>query len=265
MTGRRTVLRVAGVLISEACRRLPADSRHDREQEWTAELAVIIDDPSLRPRWRRHLRAMRFAMAQNRTVRRLTRPAGLERVRAIMVRTALASAGAAVVLAVSAIILDTVAARSSADSSPVAGAEIWALMLATAAGLLCALIMASLGITRVARSFRPQQPPASREAGMGQLAWRAARTARMARAAFVGGVLAFTAAAIAGTVSSAVVHGPSAASRLLALSAALLAIGGAACLGVAAILAVAAAVARLWRLNRRVQGAAGPGEGPRRP
>lgn len=257
MTGRRTVLRVAGVLISEACRRLPADSRHDREQEWTAELAVIIDDPSLRPRWRRHLRAMRFAMAQSRTVRRLTRPAGLERVRAIMVRTALASAGAAVVLAVSAIILDTVAGRSSSDSSPVVGAEIWALTLAMAAGLLCALIMASLGMTRVARSFRPR---ASREAGIGQPAWRAAR---LARAALVGGVLAFTAAAIAETVSTSV-HGPSAVSRLLALSAALLAIGGAACLGVAAILAVAAAVARLWRLNRRVQGAAGVGDGPRR-
>jgi hypothetical protein len=259
MTGRRTVLRVAGVLISEACRRLPDDSRHDREQEWTAELAVIIDDPSLRPRWRRHLRAMRFAMAQSRTVRRLTRPAGLKRVRAIMVRTALASAGAAVVLAVSAIILDTVADPSSS----VVGAEIWALTLAMAAGLLCALIVASLGITRVARSFRPQQPPASREAGIGQPAWRAARTARIARAAFVGGVLAFTAAAIAETVSTSV-HGPSAVSRLLALSAVLLAIGGAACLGVAVILAVAAAVARLWRLNRRVQGAAGPGEGPRR-
>jgi hypothetical protein len=260
MTGRRTVLRVAGVLISEACRRLPADSRHDREQEWTAELAVIIDDPSLRPRWRRHLRAMRFAMAQSRTVRRLTRPAGLERVRAIMVRTALASAGAAVVLAASAIILDTVAGGSSSESSPVVGAEIWALTLAMAAGLLCALIMASLGMTRVARSFRLR---ASREAGTGQPAWRAARTARLARAAFVGGVLAFTAAAIAGTVSTSV-HGPSAVSRLLALSAALLAIGGAACLGVAAILAVAAAVARLWRLNRRVQGAAGAGDGPRR-
>jgi len=68
---------VADALISEACRRLPEDSRHDREQEWTAELAVIIDDPSLRPRWRRPLRAMRFALAQSRTVRRLTRPAGL--------------------------------------------------------------------------------------------------------------------------------------------------------------------------------------------
>jgi len=180
-----------------------------------------------------------------------------------MVRTALASAGAAVVLAVSAIILDPVAGRSSSESSPLVGAEIWALTLALAAGLLCALIMASLGITRVARSLRPQKPPASREAGTGQPAWRPARTARIARAAFVGGVLAFTAAAIAGTVSASV-NGPSAVSRVLALSAVLLAIGGAACLGVAAILAVAAAVARLWRLNRRVQSAAAPGEGPRR-
>jgi hypothetical protein len=181
------------VLISEACRRLPDDSRHDREQEWTAGLAVIIDDPGLRPRWRRHLRAMRFAMAQSRTVRRLTRPAGLERVRAIMVRTALASAGAAVVLAASAIILDLVAGGSSSDSSPVVVAEIWALTLTMAAGLLCALIVASLGMTRLARSFRPQQPPASREAGRGQPTWRTARTTRMARAAFVGGVLAFPA------------------------------------------------------------------------
>jgi hypothetical protein len=177
MTGRRAVLRMAGVLISEACRRLPDDSRHDREQEWTAGLAVIIDDPGLRPRWRRHLRAMRFAMAQSRTVRRLTRPAGLERVRAIMVRTALASAGAAVVLAASAIILDLVAGGSSSDSSPVVVAEIWALTLTMAAGLLCALIVASLGMTRLARSFRPQQPPASREAGRGHAlhglpAWR---------------------------------------------------------------------------------------------
>jgi hypothetical protein len=261
MTGRRMVLRLACVLITEACQRLPVDARQDREREWTAELAVIIDDPDLRPRWRGYLRAMRFAGAQSRTVRRLTRPAGLERVRVIMVRTALASAGAAVALAVTAVVLDPVANSASSDSSPVVTAEIWAITLAMAAGLLCAVIMASLSMARVAHSFRPRQQLAGREAEIIKPAWRAARTTRMARAALVGGVLAVTAAAVAGTVS-AVVHGPSKVSLVLKVFGSLLAIGGAACLGLAAILAVAAAVARLWHLNRRVQDAVGPGEGP---
>jgi hypothetical protein len=80
----------------------------------------------------------------------------------------------------------------------------------------------------------------------------------MARAAFVGGVLAFTAAAIVRAVSNDV-HGPSALSRVLALSAALLAIGGAACLGVAAILAKTRADGEVVHRCGRYVAAHGPG------
>jgi hypothetical protein len=160
MTGRGSVLRLAQVLINEACQRLPADARQDREREWAAELAAIIDDPDIRRRWRRHLRALRFAVAQRRTVRRLTWPAGAARVRVIVARTALASAGAAVILAVAMIPLDSVVTSSSSYSYPALQAEALAGTLALAAGLLCAMLLASLGLARTMRSLRPRRPAA---------------------------------------------------------------------------------------------------------
>ena len=178
MTGRGSVLRLAQVLINEACQRLPADARQDREREWAAELAAIIDDPDIRRRWRRHLRALRFAVAQRRTVRRLTWPAGAARVRVIVARTALASAGAAVVLAVAMIPLDSVVTSSSSYSYPALQAEALAGTLALAAGLLCAMLLASLGLARTMRSLRPRRPAAHAAA---RPAARVARTARMAR------------------------------------------------------------------------------------
>jgi hypothetical protein len=50
--------RIAERLIYAACRRLPADVRADRCQEWTAELPAIFDDQSIRPSFLRTLRAL---------------------------------------------------------------------------------------------------------------------------------------------------------------------------------------------------------------
>ena len=84
-----------------------------------------------------------------------------------------------------------------------------------AAGLLCVLMLASLAVARVARSFRPWRRPAGRPPQTSKPAWRAPRTTRMAQAALMSGVLAITVASVTGTVS-AVVHSPSGVSQVLA-------------------------------------------------
>jgi len=63
------VLPLAVLLIDEACRRLPEPQRAERTREWTAEVHAILDDRGL-GRWRRSVRALRFAVGQHRTVGR---------------------------------------------------------------------------------------------------------------------------------------------------------------------------------------------------
>jgi hypothetical protein len=75
MSGTWIVQRVAERLIGAACRRLPADVRADRCREWTAELAAILDDESIRPSWLRGLRALVFCAGISRATRQLSRPA----------------------------------------------------------------------------------------------------------------------------------------------------------------------------------------------
>jgi hypothetical protein len=67
--------RIAEWLISAACRRLPADVRAERCQEWTAELPAIFDDQSIRPSFLRTLRALTFCIGISRTTRQLSRSA----------------------------------------------------------------------------------------------------------------------------------------------------------------------------------------------
>lgn len=67
--------RIAEWLICAACRRLPADVRAERCQEWTAELPAIFDDQSIRPSLLRTLRALTFCIGISRTTRRLSRSA----------------------------------------------------------------------------------------------------------------------------------------------------------------------------------------------
>jgi hypothetical protein len=69
------VQRVAEWLIRAACRRLPADDRAERCREWAAELPAILDDQSIRPPFRRALRALSFCAGISRTTRRLGRSA----------------------------------------------------------------------------------------------------------------------------------------------------------------------------------------------
>lgn len=59
----------AVLLIDGACRRLPEPERTERAREWIAEVHAILDDRGLR-RWRRSVRALRFAAGQYRTVGR---------------------------------------------------------------------------------------------------------------------------------------------------------------------------------------------------
>jgi hypothetical protein len=67
--------RIGESVIHAACRRLPADVRADRRQEWTAELPAILDDQSIRPSLLRALRALTFCVGISRTTRQLTRSA----------------------------------------------------------------------------------------------------------------------------------------------------------------------------------------------
>lgn len=75
MSGNRLVQQAAERLIRAACRRLPADVRAERCQEWTAELPAILDDASIRPSWLRGLRALAFCAGISRTTRQLSRSA----------------------------------------------------------------------------------------------------------------------------------------------------------------------------------------------
>jgi hypothetical protein len=59
----------AVLLIDGACRRLPEPERTERAREWIAEVYAILDDGGL-VRWRRSVRALRFAAGQYRTVGR---------------------------------------------------------------------------------------------------------------------------------------------------------------------------------------------------
>ena len=62
-------------LIRAVCRRLPAEVRAERCREWTAELPAILDDQSIRPSFRRTLRALSFCVGISRTTRQLSRSA----------------------------------------------------------------------------------------------------------------------------------------------------------------------------------------------
>jgi Phospholipase_D-nuclease N-terminal len=74
VSGTRPAQRIAERLIRSACSRLPADARAERFREWTAELPAILDDESIRPSWRRDLRALAFCVGISRAARRLGRP-----------------------------------------------------------------------------------------------------------------------------------------------------------------------------------------------
>jgi hypothetical protein len=70
---------VAVLLIDGACQQLHEPERTERAREWIAEVHAILDDRGL-GRWRRSVRALRFAAGQYRTVGRAApRPATVSR------------------------------------------------------------------------------------------------------------------------------------------------------------------------------------------
>jgi hypothetical protein len=76
MSGPATVQRIAEGLIRVSSRRLPQDVRAERSREWSAELPAILDDATVRPVFRRWLRALSYAAGIAVTTRRLRRLAG---------------------------------------------------------------------------------------------------------------------------------------------------------------------------------------------
>ncbi len=75
MSGALSVQRIGERIIRGSCRRFPADAGADRYREWTAELAAILDDASIRSPLRRSLRALAFCAGIARSTRQLSRPA----------------------------------------------------------------------------------------------------------------------------------------------------------------------------------------------
>jgi hypothetical protein len=65
---------MAEFLIRLSCRRLPEGTRDERYREWSAELPAILDDPGVRFRVRRDIRALRFAVGHVRTWLRPPKP-----------------------------------------------------------------------------------------------------------------------------------------------------------------------------------------------
>jgi drug/metabolite transporter (DMT)-like permease len=61
MDGKSWVLRAGEYLVGRAARYLPRAGREQRHQEWSAELPVILHDPTVRPAARRAARMLWFA------------------------------------------------------------------------------------------------------------------------------------------------------------------------------------------------------------
>jgi len=59
--GERWALSAGEYLVARACRRLPAEIREERYQEWAAELPVILHDRDAGPALRRVVRMLTFA------------------------------------------------------------------------------------------------------------------------------------------------------------------------------------------------------------
>ncbi len=89
MSAADPVQRIAERLVRASCRRLPADERGDRCQEWTAELPAILGDASIRPQFLRTLRTLAFCAGVCWATRRLSGPtrAGSRRVASAYWRT----------------------------------------------------------------------------------------------------------------------------------------------------------------------------------
>jgi len=75
MSGAWSVRRTCERMIRSSCRHFPAEVGDDRCREWTAELAAILDDESIRSPVLRALRAFAFCAGIVSTSRQLSRPA----------------------------------------------------------------------------------------------------------------------------------------------------------------------------------------------
>ena len=238
MTGQERVQRLADWLIRRSGRRLPDGAREDRLRAWTAELTAILDDAGI-TRLRRKTRAIRFSTGVQRAARRMTRPTGTQRLRVFTARAAAAAAITAVVLISASLVLDYVVAPAA--ESATGAAVILLAFLGILAGAVGAVLLAALGVARVARRRGERLTTGARPARL------RTRPARIAAAAFFAAVISLTIAIITGTASQANFPGNSA----LAWFATAMGITGLACLALVICLALAAAATRLWHLARR--------------
>lgn len=263
MTGREVALRLANALVARACRPLPDGARDDRRREWEAELIAILDDPAIRSPVRRYARAVLFAAGQRRTVRHLARLTGARRLHAVAIRSAVAAAVAAVVLATTAVALSPVADHAEYDTSPAVAAEVYLALLAVVAGLACTALVTGLGLARITRWLRNRQRRSASTGGHGArggqrsaghqprqvtgLAWHKARIASGATAVFVAAVVCFTAAIVVSQLSLAAAT-PSLAGSVLGFLALAAGVTGLACVLLLAVLAIAGTATWLRRL-----------------
>src|SRR5262249_17213227 len=249
---------------------VPGGAGEERRREWAADRAVFFDNGATRPPIRRYARAVRFAAGQRRTVRRLTRPTGVRRLRAVTVRAAVVAAAAAAVLFITAIALSPAASHAEYDSSPIVAADIWALFLAVWAALACRALVTGLGLastggwlgSRSRNRNRRRAGTGGRGARAGwggaghrlaqatRLAWRKARTARGAAAIFVTAVVCFTATLTATVVVPQLAPDEPSPGPLFGLLAFAGMVTGLACLTLLAGLAVTGTATWLWRLAR---------------
>jgi hypothetical protein len=256
VTGEDLAARLARALITRACGRLPEGAARDRAREWLAELAAILDDQTVSARWRRRARALRFAVGQRRTVRRLTRPTGAGRVRQLAIRSTIGSAAVAIAFVVTALALDPAASRAYSDSSPIVAAEILLFLGAAVAGLACTVLVVSLAVAAAARRFRRHASlhiGVPRGSGAGG-ARRMSRTGRAALVTMVAGVVASMVGAEGGTIAEAALTEQSTFNTVVSDATWLVGLAGWACLGLSLVLAAVAAALRLWRRAREVVG-----------
>ena len=162
----------------------------------------------------------------------------------------------AAVLLPTSLMLDLTLGASASPDSLTAAAILWLALLGVAAGVVCAVLLAGLGLAGAATRLRPRprRPPAapprpapgnsSPPAGV-SLARLRARPARIAAVAFFAAIISITTAIVAGTTTQGQFYGHG----ILARFADVAGITGLACTALAICLALVAVTARL-RLRR---------------
>lgn len=142
MTGFAGGERLAGYLISRACRTLPEEVRAERYQEWAAELPAILSDPDVRRAPVRTARALGFAAGTCKSARRLN--PGARHRNARLPLGVLLAAGAVIIW---------VAAEEAATAYPLTGPGMYVYVAAGGLGETLAIVAVVRAIRWLIRWF----------------------------------------------------------------------------------------------------------------